>query len=128
MTEESRTAIVLLAALCAYLIPTLVATVRQRPNVGAVAAMNILGGWTIIGWVLALVWALSREGQPPKAVTEQRRSTWSSPVEYVPLARREAAAALVDPKPPTRAKFKDAEDEARATHRAAQQPGGGAWS
>jgi hypothetical protein len=41
-----------------YIIPTGVAANRKHPNFGAICALNILLGWTFIGWVAALVWAL----------------------------------------------------------------------
>lgn len=40
-----------------YLIPTLVAAGRKVPNIGSVAVVNILLGWTLIGWVVALAMA-----------------------------------------------------------------------
>ena len=30
-------------------------------------ALNILLGWTVIGWVVALVWALTKDNPPPVA-------------------------------------------------------------
>lgn len=42
-----------------YAAPAFVAAYRNHPNVAAIAALNILLGWTFIGWVAALVWALT---------------------------------------------------------------------
>ena len=42
-----------------YFIPTLVAASRDHHNRGAIVALNIFLGWTFIGWVIALVWALT---------------------------------------------------------------------
>jgi Superinfection immunity protein len=42
-----------------YWIPTIVAFVRKHPSKGAILALNFFFGWTFIGWVLCLVWALS---------------------------------------------------------------------
>lgn len=44
-----------------YLFPTAVAVYRGRANTGAIFALNLLLGWSLIGWVLALVWALKHE-------------------------------------------------------------------
>jgi hypothetical protein len=44
-----------LAAL--YFIPAFVAGCRGHRNTGAIVALNLLLGWTIIGWIGALVWA-----------------------------------------------------------------------
>ena len=44
----------------AYLTPTLVAWYRSHHNTAAIAALNVLLGWTILGWIGALIWALTR--------------------------------------------------------------------
>lgn len=41
-----------------YFSPTMVAAIRGHKNIVAIAALNIFLGWTIVGWVAALVWAL----------------------------------------------------------------------
>lgn len=40
-----------------YMYPTLVALARNRDRVWGLAAVNLLLGWTIILWLVALVWA-----------------------------------------------------------------------
>jgi hypothetical protein len=47
-----------------YFIPTLVAFSRKHHNAGAICALNILLGWTIVGWVASFVWALTRPAPP----------------------------------------------------------------
>jgi heme/copper-type cytochrome/quinol oxidase subunit 3 len=47
-----------LIALGLYFLPTMIARQRQRKQRNAIVALNILLGWTFIGWVAALVWAL----------------------------------------------------------------------
>lgn len=42
-----------------YLIPTFVAGARKHHNTPAILALNLLLGWTLLGWVVALVWALT---------------------------------------------------------------------
>jgi len=42
-----------------YCMPTFVALHRQHHNNTAIAVLNLLLGWTFIGWVVALVWAVS---------------------------------------------------------------------
>jgi hypothetical protein len=43
-----------------YLIPTLVAYCRRHHNAGAIFWLNFLLGWTIIGWVISLLWACTQ--------------------------------------------------------------------
>ena len=42
-----------------YWIPTVVAFVRHHPSKGGILVLNMFFGWTFVGWVISLVWALS---------------------------------------------------------------------
>ncbi|MFQ5882888.1 MAG: superinfection immunity protein [Candidatus Methylomirabilales bacterium] len=44
-----------------YFIPSIVGTVRDKRNIGAIFVLNIFLGWTLIGWVVALVWAVAKD-------------------------------------------------------------------
>jgi ABC-type sugar transport system permease subunit len=44
-----------------YFLPFAIAYNKKRANAGAIFALNLFLGWTLIGWVLALVWALKDE-------------------------------------------------------------------
>jgi hypothetical protein len=50
-----------IAALCIipYFLPTIVAALRNHPNAGAIFVVNFLLGWTLLAWILCLVWAAS---------------------------------------------------------------------
>lgn len=48
-----------------YFIPTVVAFGRGKRNAAAILALNLLLGWTFIGWIVAFTWSLTYE--PPKA-------------------------------------------------------------
>ncbi|QWD63152.1 superinfection immunity protein [Polynucleobacter sp. MWH-UH2A] len=45
-----------------YFLPFAVAFNKKRANTGAIFALNLFLGWSLIGWVVALVWALKEEG------------------------------------------------------------------
>lgn len=51
--------ILVIAAICTYLVPSFIAACRHHNNEAAIVALNILLGWTFVGWVVALVWALT---------------------------------------------------------------------
>jgi hypothetical protein len=62
--ETSGILIRLLWALClltialfVYFLPALNAVSRRHRNVNAIAVLNLLLGWTLIGWVAAMVWS-----------------------------------------------------------------------
>lgn len=41
----------------AYWLPTFIAIFRRKDNMIAISVLNFLLGWTLIGWVVACVWA-----------------------------------------------------------------------
>lgn len=43
-----------------YLLPALISFLRRNRNYPAVFLLNLLLGWTGIGWVVALVWSVAR--------------------------------------------------------------------
>jgi hypothetical protein len=49
-----------LIGLALYLIPTFIARARNHKNKTAITALNIVAGWTFAGWVVALVWSLTK--------------------------------------------------------------------
>ena len=46
--------------LCLYFLPSFMAYSRKHLNLGAVFVFNLFLGWTFLGWVICLVWALMR--------------------------------------------------------------------
>jgi hypothetical protein len=49
--------LIVIFAIALYWTPTLVAAGRKVPNVAQVAILNFFLGWTVVGWVIALVMA-----------------------------------------------------------------------
>ena len=56
--------IIVVLALCLYFLPTLVAGINKKRNGGAILILNLFLGWTLLGWVLALVWAACKDPSP----------------------------------------------------------------
>ena len=48
-----------------YFLPSLEAALKRKRNTAAIVALNLLLGWTLIGWIVALVWSLTND--PPVA-------------------------------------------------------------
>ena len=40
-----------------YFLPALVALSRRHNNVAAIVLLNFFLGWTVIGWIAALIWS-----------------------------------------------------------------------
>src|SRR5689334_21850996 len=54
------TMVVFVFGMACYLLPTIIAFRRSHQNRSAIAALNVLVGWTFLGWVTSLVWALTQ--------------------------------------------------------------------
>ena len=44
-----------------YFLPTIVAFQNKRTNITAIFILNLLLGWSFIGWVVALIWAVKKD-------------------------------------------------------------------
>jgi succinate dehydrogenase/fumarate reductase cytochrome b subunit len=42
-----------------YMLPALIASGRKHNNTGAIGVLNLVGGWTGLLWLAALVWAFT---------------------------------------------------------------------
>jgi Superinfection immunity protein len=41
-----------------YFLPSIIAAARSKRDLVSIFVLNFLLGWTAIGWIVALVWAL----------------------------------------------------------------------
>lgn len=65
----SMTAIITVPAL--YMLPTIEAWLKRHPNLASIALVNFFLGWTLVGWVVAVVWAFKKP-EPRLATTTQK--------------------------------------------------------
>ena len=61
-----------------YFAPSIVSGSRQHPQNVSIFILNLCLGWTIVGWVGALVWAYSKK---PEVLAEVTSMPSPSPVE-----------------------------------------------
>jgi hypothetical protein len=59
-----------LVGLAIYFIPASVALAREHENALAITTLNLFLGWTLLGWVIALVWACTGPGAAAKQVSQ----------------------------------------------------------
>ena len=59
--------------LAIYLIPTIIAFARKVPSSVAIAVLNIFLGWSIIGFIVALVWSLKKYDYVPPALRNKEK-------------------------------------------------------
>jgi uncharacterized membrane protein YqaE (UPF0057 family) len=60
--------ITLAIVLSLYLIPSIVAVKRRHCNTTPIILINVVLGWTLAGWFVALVWAFTSNTYP-KVIT-----------------------------------------------------------
>lgn len=51
--------ILIIFAIALYFIPTIISISKGRDNTVAIFVLNLFLGWSFIGWIVALVWAVS---------------------------------------------------------------------
>jgi hypothetical protein len=61
---------VFVAGLVIYFAPALVAKRRRHRNLFAITVLNLFAGWTFVGWVVALLWAVKEDNRGPPASGE----------------------------------------------------------
>ena len=44
-----------------YFLPSLIAALRNKKDVLTIMLVNFLLGWSVIGWIVCLVWALKAD-------------------------------------------------------------------
>lgn len=57
MFGNTTTILMLLAVVLIYMLPSLIAFGREHRRRQDVALINILLGWTLIGWIAVFLWA-----------------------------------------------------------------------
>ena len=55
--------LLLVIGLVLYFLPTMIASLRSHHQLGAIIVVNLFG-WTFIGWVISLAWAVSATRNP----------------------------------------------------------------
>jgi hypothetical protein len=52
-----------------YFGPTIIAALRKHRQLAAIAAVNLLLGWTVIGWIGSFIWSLITPAPSPQPQT-----------------------------------------------------------
>jgi hypothetical protein len=66
----------LILSMLLYFLPALLA--RDKPSFTAIFLVNLFAGWTFIGWIIALIWAVTAEPKR-QAPTPFQQATVSAP-------------------------------------------------
>ena len=60
-----------------YFLPSIIVQMRRHHQGTAIFVLNLLLGWTVLGWIAALVWSLTAVQQPQREGPE--RKYWLPP-------------------------------------------------
>jgi hypothetical protein len=55
-----------------YFLPAIIAGVRGHQSTAAIFVLNMLLGWTMIGWIVALIWSLSAVWRQHTIIVQQQ--------------------------------------------------------
>ncbi len=64
ITDKLAAIVVAVVVLVGYFIPTIIAAARRHRNAAPIILVNVLLGWTFLGWLVSFIWSLTY--QPPR--------------------------------------------------------------
>lgn len=71
--DKGALALFVLAFLSVYLLPTWIAFARHHRNRFPIFIVNLLCGWMLVGWVVAMAWSASAKPAVEIEMRERRR-------------------------------------------------------
>lgn len=74
--------VLLILVVIFYFLPSVIAGTRNANHQGAIFFINLLFGWTILGWIAALIWAIV---EAPEVVANPWSAAPAPVSEYKPM-------------------------------------------
>lgn len=81
--------LILLVMLAFYFLPSILAW--NKKDAAAIIAINIFLGWTFIGWIVALIWAITSGPAVTYVVVNQQAAPQTAPPAAAPTNAQAAA-------------------------------------
>ena len=69
-----------------YFYPAITASAREHPNQTSIMVLNLLLGWTLVGWVVAMVWSVSAISAAQTRTPIENPPPWDAPKPQQPEA------------------------------------------
>jgi hypothetical protein len=69
--QGGTTGLLVFAAIAFYLLPWYIAVLRDAKHTLAIFFVNLLLGWTLIGWLAAFIWAVVEKTDEPVLTSSQ---------------------------------------------------------
>ena len=67
----SRVSVMVIITVAVYILPTLLAWKRQSSRRWRITLINLLLGWTLVGWIVAMVMTFAYEPPPEGAPPDE---------------------------------------------------------
>lgn len=68
-----------------YFLPTVIAWFRRKSNTAAIFVLNLFLGWTFVGWIVSLVWAVTKDNKQQPIIVNTNVSNDRTVSPIVPL-------------------------------------------
>jgi uncharacterized membrane protein len=88
------TVILTFVVILIYFIPSISAYSNKKKSAGSVLVLNALLGWTLIGWVVALVWATKKD--MVDLVGKEHKNTTSATEQLEKLAELKRKGVITE--------------------------------
>jgi hypothetical protein len=64
----SEIIVIFIVSIGVYFLPVWAAWAGHKRNIGAIGLLTFFLGWTVIGWVVALIWAVTKDAPAQQVV------------------------------------------------------------
>ncbi len=65
--------IVLIVISIIYLLPSIIAVERKNDSKLLIILLNVFLGWSVICWIIALIWALTKNDEPQQIIVMEEK-------------------------------------------------------
>ncbi|SER29022.1 Superinfection immunity protein [Faunimonas pinastri] len=114
MNPDVSTGLLLIVILIAlYLLPAIIAFSRGHHNRVAILVLNLLLGWSVLGWIAALVWSFTAVERAPGVIYTDQRAREPRTVRIEPVSPVRQIEPVVSAEPPASLDGADIEEHLR---------------
>ena len=78
--DDAILGLAILIGLSLYFLPTIIVEIRGTEHGARILWVNLIFGWTVLGWIAALIWALTKKAPTrvqPVRLSPVENDTWN---------------------------------------------------